>query len=159
MGINTDKVKNAGNELAKGGVAVVEVFKSVLVGGKGKAAGALGGIAGFIKGIGNTAVSLGTGTAAIVGKSMQNIPRVTAVAVTIGAVIGVNKWMNNRKKSKELESVQNTNELMETRLANDAIAGQLKAGDVPPFDNQETRADFVKKYGERPPQQQPAAAR
>lgn len=155
---NKEKFQEAGGELARGAAAMADKFKSILIGGKDSAKAGLGGIAGFVKGIGDTAVSIVTGTGKVAGKTMGRFPILAGAAVAIGATVAVKKWMDGREKSQELEAARNANELMETRLANDALAGQMKS--MPQFNNPEARADFVKKYAEqRAASQQQATAR
>lgn len=155
---NTDKVKQTLQNGAEAGQAIGGVVKDFFVGSKNKASGAVGGVAGFVKGIGNTAVSIATGTADVAFKTATTFKKTTTVALVIGAVIGIKKWMNNRDKSKDLEAARNANELMETKLSNDAVEAHMKSG-KPVFDNDVAGNTAAKVAATRAAQAQMANAR
>ncbi len=151
----TDKLQQTGENLKDAGEAVGGVIQSVFVGSKDKANGAVGGIAGFVKGVADTAFNLANGTVNIAAKTVQKFPRLSGVAVVIGAAIGVKKWMDNREKGKDLDNARAANELMEARIANDTVQAHLDSG-KPVFENPAARADFVRKYAEQRAAQQSA---
>lgn len=151
-----DKLKQTAENIQGAGEAVGGVFKNLFVGSKDKASGAVGGIAGFVKGIGETAFNIANGTVNIAAKTVQKFPKLTAAAAVIGAAVGVKKWMDNREKSKELDNARDTNALLETKLANDALEAQLQSG-KPVFDNPNARTDHVAKLAAAQAQQAAAA--
>lgn len=161
----TDKMKQTAETGKEAAEAVGGVFKNVLVGGKNKASnavdaagGAIGGIAGFAKGIADTAFNIANGAANVAFKVVKKFPRLSAGAVVIGGAIGVKNWMDNREKNKELDVARSSNELMETKIANDMVQAHLESG-KPVFENPEARADFVKKYAEQQRVAQQSAGR
>lgn len=144
----TDKMKKTAENIQGAGEAVGGVFQKIFTGSKDKASGAVGGIAGFAKNVGDTAFTIANGTVSIAAKTVKAFPKLSAAAVVIGGAIGVKKWMDNREKGQALDNARATNELMETKIANDTVQAHLESG-KPIFDNPEARADFVKKYGDR----------
>lgn len=146
-----ESLKGAGGSLAEGGKAVLGAVKDMAVGGTSAAGGAVGGIAGFAKNIFDNALRI-VGTAGkTVGGIMQKAPKTTIVVGLIAGVMALRAHGKKRGKQAELEQLRGTNDLGETALANNAMAGQLGAQ---PDLNPDAKADFVKKYGNRAAQQQ-----
>lgn len=144
----TDKMSQTVDSGKKAAEAVGGVFQSFFTGGQKTAGGAIGGVAGFVKGVGDTAFGIANGTVNTAFKVASTFKKTTAVALVIGAGVAVKKWMDNREKNQALDNARATNELMETKIANDTVQAHLESG-KPIFDNPEARADFVKKYGDR----------